>query len=101
MRPLASPAYQSVCASRSALPIASKYDRTTVLVSVGGAVASLVVMVVLRFGANVTVRAAAETFKQRSVRGTCSPTICCRDSRGWGFGPPQAEPTPDVLLAIV
>src|SRR5215208_6808729 len=45
MRPLASSAYQSVCAFRSALPSASKYDRTTVLVSEAGAVAWLVVMV--------------------------------------------------------
>src|SRR5215213_9406996 len=45
MRPLASSAYQSVCAFRSALPSASKYDRTTVLVSVAGAVASPVVMI--------------------------------------------------------
>src|SRR5215208_4471535 len=51
MRPLASSAYQSVCAFRSALPSASKYDRTTVLVSEAGAVAWLVVMVLLRFGA--------------------------------------------------
>src|SRR5215207_8310054 len=44
MRPRTSSAYQSVCAFRSALASASKYDRTTVLVSVAGAVASLVVM---------------------------------------------------------
>src|SRR5215203_4251361 len=94
MRPLASSVYQSVCALRSALPRASKYDRTTVLVSVAGAVASLVVMV------RPPVRGHRDrTRRSRDVQaplpGSSSTASLNGTSGGAGDGssPPVAPPT--------